>query len=112
MCLCALVCVCCRLVEAFGSTRRKRQLQQRAEGAVVVTQNAGAAELDVLMQEVQARAQAAGDTREEVRAVLGPSGMSLGQSPREQCSWVSNTLSMAREGAPNACRAAVLCKHV
>lgn len=34
---------------------------------MVVQQNAAAGELDVLMQEVQARAQAAGDTREEVR---------------------------------------------
>lgn len=61
-----LWCVLDRLVEAFGSTRRKRQLQARAEGTVVVQQNAAAAELDVLMQEVQARAAAAGDTREEV----------------------------------------------
>jgi hypothetical protein len=59
--------VSCRLVEQFGSTRRKRQLAQRAEGTVVVTQNAAAAELDVMMQEVQHRAQAAGNTRAEVR---------------------------------------------
>lgn len=60
----------CRLVEAFGSTRRKRQLQQRAEGTVVVEGNAAAAELDVMMQEVQRRAQAAGDTREEIMGRL------------------------------------------
>jgi hypothetical protein len=62
------LCPCCpnRLVGAFGSTRRRRQLQQRADGAVVVTQNASAGELDVLMAEVQERAAAAGDTREEV----------------------------------------------
>lgn len=53
-------------MDKFGSTRRKRQLTQRAEGTVVVSQNAAAAELDVMMQEVQRRAQAAGDTREEV----------------------------------------------
>lgn len=66
-----LLCVVlCRLVEQFGSTRRKRQLAQRAEGTVVVTQNAAAAELDVMMQEVQRRAQAAGNTREEVSDTL------------------------------------------
>lgn len=57
-------------MEAFGSTRRKRQLQQRAEGTVVVEGNAAAAELDVMMQEVQRRAQAAGDTREEIMGRL------------------------------------------
>lgn len=59
-----------RLVEAFGSTRRKRQLQQRAEGTVVVEGNAAAAELDVMMHEVQRRAQAAGDTRAEIMGRL------------------------------------------
>jgi hypothetical protein len=60
-----------RLVGAFGSTRRRRQLQQRADAAVVVTQNASVGEIDMLMQEVRARAQAAGDTRGEVRARWG-----------------------------------------
>jgi hypothetical protein len=68
---CCCCCCCCRLVEAFGSTRRKRQLQARAEGTVVVSGNAAAAELDVMMQEVQRRAQAAGDTREEVSGDCG-----------------------------------------
>lgn len=77
------------MVEAFGSTRRKRQLQARAEGTVVVQQNAAAAELDVLMQEVQARAEAAGDTREEVGAGRGEVHLGLGnKNITHGCCWL------------------------
>jgi hypothetical protein len=57
----------CRLVEAFGSTRRKRQMKQREEGAVVVTRNADKDRLGLLLGEVAARATATGETRAEVR---------------------------------------------
>jgi predicted house-cleaning NTP pyrophosphatase (Maf/HAM1 superfamily) len=60
----------CRLVEAFGSTRRKRQMKQREEGAVVVTRNADEDRLGLLLGEVAARATAAGETRAEVRSAL------------------------------------------
>ncbi|KAF6259060.1 RNA polymerase I associated factor, A49-like protein [Scenedesmus sp. NREL 46B-D3] len=60
-----------RLVEAFGSTRRKRQMKQREEGAVVVTRNADEDRLGLLLGEVAARATAAGETRSEVMGRLG-----------------------------------------
>lgn len=88
----------CRLVEAFGSTRRKRQLQQRAEGTVVVEGNAAAAELDVMMQEVQRRAQAAGDTREEIMGRLAanrvvPAHNPLATTP-EVGGWVGERITI------------------
>lgn len=58
-----------RLVEAFGSTRRKRQMKQREEAAVVVDRNADQDQLELLMQEVAAKAEAAGETRQEVRGI-------------------------------------------
>lgn len=58
--------VTCRLVEAFGSTRRKRQMKQREEGAVVAARNADTERLGLLLGEVAARATAAGETRAEV----------------------------------------------
>eukprot|EP00879_Flechtneria_rotunda_P016632 GHRR01017402.1.p1 GENE.GHRR01017402.1~~GHRR01017402.1.p1 ORF type:complete len:402 (+),score=169.99 GHRR01017402.1:1271-2476(+) len=60
-----------RLVEAFGSTRRKRQAKQREEGAVQVDRNADEGRLQLLMQEVAAKAEAAGETRQEVMARVG-----------------------------------------
>ncbi|WIA38332.1 hypothetical protein OEZ86_001668 [Tetradesmus obliquus] len=60
-----------RLVEAFGSTRRKRQMKQREEGAVVAARNADTERLGLLLGEVAARATAAGETRAEVMGKLG-----------------------------------------
>lgn len=56
-----------RLVEAFGSTRRRRQLRQRDEAQVVVDRNADEDRLRLIMGEVAAKAAATGETREEVR---------------------------------------------
>lgn len=61
----------CRLVEAFGSTRRRRQLRQRDEAQVVVDRNADEDRLRLIMGEVAAKAAATGETREEVRGLDG-----------------------------------------
>ncbi|KAF8062017.1 hypothetical protein HT031_004277 [Scenedesmus sp. PABB004] len=60
-----------KLVEAFGSTRRKRQLKQREEAAVQVDRNADEERLALLLEEVTARATATGETRQEIMARVG-----------------------------------------
>lgn len=56
----------CRLVDVFGSTRRKRQMRQREEAAVIIDRNADQDRLRVIMNEVAGKAAATGDTREKV----------------------------------------------
>lgn len=55
-----------RLVEAFGSTRRKRQLRAREEGAVRADKLLSAEAAEAALAAVNARAAREGGTREEV----------------------------------------------
>ena len=56
-----------RLVDAFGSTRRKRQLQARDEGTVHAHRLVNSSAIQTALDGVNASATAAGLTRDEVR---------------------------------------------
>ena len=64
----------CRLVEAFGSTRRVRQLKAREEGAVKGSKLGDQGVLAALLAQVNRVAAVAGETREQVGAGVGVGG--------------------------------------
>lgn len=70
-----------RLVEAFGSTRRKRQLKSREEGTVRADKLLSGAEAEAALAAVNARAAEEGGTRDEVRGLEVPAFL-----PAHSCS--------------------------
>lgn len=56
-----------RLVEAFGSTRRKRQLTSREEGAVHAEKLMSPGAIQAVLNTVNQEAQEAGLTRDKVK---------------------------------------------